>query len=251
MNGFELAAAFRENPQHLGAAGHRDCRRWSRPMRSSAGATLVSTISSPSSIAPGSSPRSRSRATTCIRRRDRHGIHANRYRFHRVCHLYHRRSDVRSADRARAGRVQADAHDARAAGRAEIAGVLNLRGRIVTAIDMRNRLEVKQREGGDAPMAIGIEAKGESFGLLVDAVGEVLKLSRHAARAQSGQPRPQARGLVGRSLPARWSATGRARRRPGAGSAQRGGSGMSKSAHARSRADIEAGSPAKRRVRTR
>ncbi len=58
----------------------------------------------------------------------------------------------------------------------EIAGVLNLRGRIVTAIDMRHRLEVKRREERDASMAIGIEAKGESFGLLVDAVGEVLKL---------------------------------------------------------------------------
>jgi purine-binding chemotaxis protein CheW len=60
---------------------------------------------------------------------------------------------------------------------AEIAGVLNLRGRIVTVIDMRQRLDVKRREAGDAPMAIGIETKGESFGLLVDAVGEVLKLA--------------------------------------------------------------------------
>ncbi len=60
---------------------------------------------------------------------------------------------------------------------AEIAGVLNLRGRIVTAIDMRQRLHARRREEGDAPMAIGIEAKGESFGLLVDAVGEVLKLA--------------------------------------------------------------------------
>jgi purine-binding chemotaxis protein CheW len=60
---------------------------------------------------------------------------------------------------------------------AEIAGVLNLRGRIMTAIDMRRRLDVKKREDGAAPMAIGIEAKGESFGLLVDAVGEVLKLA--------------------------------------------------------------------------
>jgi len=58
----------------------------------------------------------------------------------------------------------------------EIAGVLNLRGRIVTAIDMRYRLEVQRREERAASMAIGIEAKGESFGLLVDAVGEVLKL---------------------------------------------------------------------------
>jgi purine-binding chemotaxis protein CheW len=58
----------------------------------------------------------------------------------------------------------------------EIAGVLNLRGRIVTAIDMRSRLDLRAQETGGAPMAIGIEAKGESFGLLVDAVGEVLKL---------------------------------------------------------------------------
>jgi purine-binding chemotaxis protein CheW len=59
---------------------------------------------------------------------------------------------------------------------AEIAGVLNLRGRIVTAIDMRNRIDARRRENGEAPMAIGIETKGESFGLLVDTVGEVLKL---------------------------------------------------------------------------
>ena len=59
---------------------------------------------------------------------------------------------------------------------AEIAGVLNLRGRIVTAIDMRRRLEADRRDAGAPVMAIGIEAHGESFGLLVNAVGEVLKL---------------------------------------------------------------------------
>jgi len=59
---------------------------------------------------------------------------------------------------------------------AEIAGVLNLRGRIVTAVDMRHRLGVKNRDDRASAMAIGIEAKDESFGLLVDAVGEVLKL---------------------------------------------------------------------------
>jgi purine-binding chemotaxis protein CheW len=60
---------------------------------------------------------------------------------------------------------------------AQIAGVLNLRGRIVTAIDMRNRLDLQAREGDLAPMAIGIESRGESFGLLVDALGEVLRLA--------------------------------------------------------------------------
>jgi purine-binding chemotaxis protein CheW len=66
---------------------------------------------------------------------------------------------------------------------AEIAGVLNLRGRIVTVIDMRHRLEVKRRDSDDAAMAIGIEAKGESFGLLVDTVGEVLNLSEASREA--------------------------------------------------------------------
>jgi purine-binding chemotaxis protein CheW len=59
----------------------------------------------------------------------------------------------------------------------EIAGVLNLRGRIVTAIELRIRLGLGAREGDNGPMAIGIESRGESFGLLVDAVGEVLKLA--------------------------------------------------------------------------
>ena len=59
---------------------------------------------------------------------------------------------------------------------AEIAGVLNLRGRIVTAIELRAGLGFGARASGEVPMAIGIELRGESFGLLVDAVGEVLKL---------------------------------------------------------------------------
>ena len=45
---------------------------------------------------------------------------------------------------------------------AEVAGVLNLRGRIVTAIDMRHRLGVQKRDEGATQMAIGIEAKGKS-----------------------------------------------------------------------------------------
>jgi purine-binding chemotaxis protein CheW len=66
---------------------------------------------------------------------------------------------------------------------AEIAGVLNLRGRIVTAVELRCRLGLGARDNGQVPMAIGIESKGESFGLLVDAVGEVLKLADHEREA--------------------------------------------------------------------
>jgi purine-binding chemotaxis protein CheW len=58
----------------------------------------------------------------------------------------------------------------------EIAGVLNLRGRIVTLIDMRHRLGLAQRDDERAVMALGVESRGESYGLLIDSVGEVLKL---------------------------------------------------------------------------
>ncbi|MBX6329576.1 MAG: chemotaxis protein CheW [Pseudolabrys sp.] len=62
----------------------------------------------------------------------------------------------------------------------EIAGVLNMRGRIVTLIDMRRRLGLRPRESDTAAMAIGVETRGESYGLLIDAVGEVLKLDDNA-----------------------------------------------------------------------
>lgn len=58
----------------------------------------------------------------------------------------------------------------------EIAGILNLRGRIVTLIDMRRRFGLGERSEGDVAMAIGVELRSESYGLLIDSVGEVLKL---------------------------------------------------------------------------
>lgn len=65
----------------------------------------------------------------------------------------------------------------------EIAGVLNLRGRIVTAIDMRKRLGIKPLETEGNLMAIGIEFKEESYGLIIDSVGEVLDLSEASREA--------------------------------------------------------------------
>lgn len=61
----------------------------------------------------------------------------------------------------------------------EIAGVLNLRGRIVTLIDMRERLGLAPREQDATPMAVGVELRGESYGLLIDSIGEVHKLDEN------------------------------------------------------------------------
>jgi purine-binding chemotaxis protein CheW len=58
----------------------------------------------------------------------------------------------------------------------EIAGSLNLRGRIVTAVDLRLRLGLPSREGNAAPMSVVVEQAGELYSLQVDEVGEVVPL---------------------------------------------------------------------------
>ena len=65
----------------------------------------------------------------------------------------------------------------------EVAGLLNLRGRIVTAIDLRRRLGLPPRDDGGAPLAVGIEERGELYGLVVDQVGGVLRLTRSSYEA--------------------------------------------------------------------
>jgi len=73
----------------------------------------------------------------------------------------------------------------------EVAGILNLRGRVVTAIDMRTRLDLGSRAKDHPVMAIGIEFRGESYGLLVDAVGEVIALRNNACEAKPANLDPR------------------------------------------------------------
>jgi len=58
----------------------------------------------------------------------------------------------------------------------EVAGALNLRGRIVTAIDVRLRLDLEPRADDDPGMSVVVEHKGELYSLMIDSVGEVLTL---------------------------------------------------------------------------
>jgi purine-binding chemotaxis protein CheW len=66
----------------------------------------------------------------------------------------------------------------------EVAGLLNLRGRIVTAIDLRLRLGLAPRADGGTPVAVGIEERGELYGLIVDRVGDVLRLKPSSYEAK-------------------------------------------------------------------
>lgn len=59
----------------------------------------------------------------------------------------------------------------------EIAGSLNLRGRIVTAIDLRRRLKLPDAPANQRLMSVVTEQSGELYALLVDSVSEVLSLT--------------------------------------------------------------------------
>ncbi len=65
----------------------------------------------------------------------------------------------------------------------EVAGLLNLRGRIVTAIDLRQRLGIEARDDAMTPLAVGIEKHGELYGSIVDQGGDVLRLERSTCEA--------------------------------------------------------------------
>jgi purine-binding chemotaxis protein CheW len=58
----------------------------------------------------------------------------------------------------------------------DVAGLVNLRGKIVTAVSLRRRLKMDNDAVEPNALAIGIEHKGEYFCLVVDSVGEVLSL---------------------------------------------------------------------------
>jgi purine-binding chemotaxis protein CheW len=60
-------------------------------------------------------------------------------------------------------------------GPVDIVGLVNLRGRIVTAVSLRRRLGIPVEDLQNS-LAICVEHKGESFALMVDDVGDVLSL---------------------------------------------------------------------------
>ena len=79
----------------------------------------------------------------------------------------------------------------------EIAGVLNLRGRIVTVVDMRARLGLPRNDDGKPPMAVGVDLRGESYGLLIDQIGEVLKLADNSCEENPVNLDPRMAKLAG------------------------------------------------------
>ncbi len=74
-----------------------------------------------------------------------------------------------------------------------VAGLVNLRGRVVTMLSLRVMLGYAQGPIADGDMAIGIECKNDAIGLIVDQVGEVIDVD---VKARENNPA---------NLDARWA----------------------------------------------
>jgi purine-binding chemotaxis protein CheW len=55
-----------------------------------------------------------------------------------------------------------------------VTGLINLRGQIVTAVDLRVRLGVPPRDPDQLPMNVIVRTRGEVISLLVDDIGDVI-----------------------------------------------------------------------------
>jgi purine-binding chemotaxis protein CheW len=55
-----------------------------------------------------------------------------------------------------------------------VAGLINLRGQVVTAIELRERLGRPARPAGEEPVVIVVRLHGEAVSLLVDSIADVV-----------------------------------------------------------------------------
>jgi len=61
-----------------------------------------------------------------------------------------------------------------------VSGLMNLRGQIVTGIDLRRRLELADRPDGSAPMNVVIRNADGAVSLLVDEIGDVVEVTEES-----------------------------------------------------------------------
>jgi purine-binding chemotaxis protein CheW len=79
---------------------------------------------------------------------------------------------------------------------ANIQGLINLRGQIVTAIDLRHRLELPPRASGELPMNVVIRSDDGAVSLLVDEIGDVVEINDDARERPPETLRGVARELI-------------------------------------------------------
>jgi purine-binding chemotaxis protein CheW len=77
-----------------------------------------------------------------------------------------------------------------------IEGLINLRGQIVTAVDMRRRLRLAPRAGGQTPMNMVVRTEDGAVSLLVDEIGDVLDVDAGSFERPPENLSPAARELI-------------------------------------------------------
>lgn len=79
---------------------------------------------------------------------------------------------------------------------AVIVGLINLRGQIVPAIDMRRRLCLEPRTSEERPMNLVVRTEEAGVSLLVDEIGDVLELSSDSFENTPANVAPNVREMI-------------------------------------------------------
>ena len=79
---------------------------------------------------------------------------------------------------------------------AVVRGLINLRGQIVTAIDLRRRLELPERPADQSPINVVVHTDDGAVSLLVDEIGDVLEVTEKAFERPPETLRGTARELI-------------------------------------------------------
>lgn len=77
-----------------------------------------------------------------------------------------------------------------------VSGLINLRGQIVTAIDLRQRLDLPRREDGKLPMNVVIRTADGVVSLLVDEIGDVQEVDGDSFERTPETLQGEARALI-------------------------------------------------------
>lgn len=77
-----------------------------------------------------------------------------------------------------------------------VSGLINLRGRIVTAVDLRRRLALPARSADKLPMNVVVRTGDDAVSLLVDEIGDVIEVPAEAFEKPPETLRGAARTLV-------------------------------------------------------
>lgn len=77
-----------------------------------------------------------------------------------------------------------------------VRGLINLRGQIVTAIDMRRRLGLEPLPDGEAPMNVVLRSEEGAVSLLVDDIGDVVEVPALDCDAPPPNLAPASRELI-------------------------------------------------------